>query len=30
MSPIMEKAQKHVNQLVTQYQRYKETNDGKL
>lgn len=24
MRPIMEKAQKHVNQLVTQYQRYKE------
>lgn len=31
MRPIMEKAQKHVNQLVTQYQRYnKETNNGKL
>ena len=24
MRPIMEKAQKHVDQLVTQYQRYKE------
>lgn len=24
MRPIMEKAQKHVNQLVTQYKRYKE------
>lgn len=31
MCPIMEKAQKHVNQLVTQYQRYKETkSNGKL
>ena len=30
MRPIMEKAQKHVDQLVTQYQRYKETNNGKL
>lgn len=34
MRPIMEKAQKHVNQLVTQYQqyqRYKETkSNGKL
>lgn len=30
MRPIMEKAQKHVAQLVTQYQRYKETNNGKL
>lgn len=30
MRPIMEKAQKHVDQLVKQYQRYKETNNGKL
>lgn len=30
MCPIMEKAQKHVDQLVKQYQRYKETNNGKL
>nr|DAE91420.1 MAG TPA: type I restriction enzyme [Caudoviricetes sp.] len=30
MTPIMEKAQKHVDQLVTQYQRYKEKKNGKL
>nr|DAK91378.1 MAG TPA: hypothetical protein [Caudoviricetes sp.] len=30
MRPIMEKAQAHVNQLVTQYQRYKEKKNGKL
>ena len=30
MRPIMEKAQTHVDQLVTQYQRYKEKNNGKL
>lgn len=30
MRPIMEKAQTHVNQLVTQYQRYKEKKNGKL
>lgn len=30
MRPIMEKAQKHVDQLVTQYQRYKEKKNGKL
>lgn len=30
MRPIMEKARAHVDQLVTQYQRYKETNNGKL
>lgn len=30
MRPIMEKAQKHVNKLVTQYQRYKEKSNGKL
>jgi len=30
MRPIMEKAQKHVDKLVTQYKRYKEKNNGKL
>ena len=30
MRPIMEKARTHVDQLVTQYQRYKETNNCKL
>lgn len=30
MKPIMEKAQKHVTQLVERYQRYKEKKNGKL
>lgn len=30
MRPIMEKARTHVDQLVTQYKRYKEKNHGKL
>ena len=30
MRPIMEKARTHVDQLVAQYQRYKEKKNGKL
>lgn len=30
MRPIMEKARAHVDQLVTQYRKHKEKNNGKL